>query len=124
MNRTVRMFLEDYPSDEAILEKVFRLRNYKVCDTCEREANFYKIQGRRAYACQWCGHHIYPFANTIFNKSTTPPQTWLYAIFLSKSNKLGQYFLVDNLGVSNKTGWRIGKKIMELEKSTNGLDDK
>jgi len=51
------------------------------CETCEKERKHYRV--RTAYACDRCGHHIYPLAGTIFEKSTTP----LRAMYLMGSTR-------------------------------------
>jgi DNA-directed RNA polymerase subunit RPC12/RpoP len=41
------------------------------CPACGVKTTFHVISKRRAFACQECGHHIYPCADTIFHKSRT-----------------------------------------------------
>ena len=44
---------------------------------------------RRAYACQECGHHIYPCAGTIFHKTRTKLTNWFFAMYLMTSTRHG-----------------------------------
>jgi transposase len=86
------------------------------CPKCERPSRFRKINGRSAYSCQFCGHHIYPTANTIFHKSTTSMQMWFWAIFLMASTRCGisAKQLEREIGVSNKTALRMFRQIRSL----------
>jgi transposase-like protein len=71
---------------------------------------------RKAYACAHCGDNLYPCAGTIFEKSRTPLQVWFYAIFLFISTRHGVsgMELHRQLGVTRKTGYRMGQQIREL----------
>ena len=75
---------------------------------------------RRAYACQWCGHHIYPCVGTIFEGSRTPLRKWFYAIYLFSTTKHGVAAkeLERILGVTYKTAWRMAHRIRELMAQT------
>jgi hypothetical protein len=35
------------------------------CEKCERDRKHHRVSGRTAYACDFCGHHIYPLAGTL-----------------------------------------------------------
>ena len=59
------------------------------CPKCGKATKFHRIKGRSAYACQFCGHQVYPTAGTIFHKSTTSLQLWFWAIFLMCSTRCG-----------------------------------
>ena len=53
-----------------------------VCQGCKRQAKYHQISKRCAYACQFCGGHIYPCVGTIFEKSTTSLKKWFFAMYL------------------------------------------
>lgn len=84
-----------------------------VCRKCEREAKFYRVSSQRAYACQWCGNHLYPCVGTPFEASRTPLQLWFYAIYLFSTSRHGvpAKELQRQLGVTYKAAWRMGHEI-------------
>jgi len=77
---------------------------------------FHRINGRSAYSCQFCGHHVYPTAGTIFHKTTTSLQLWFWAIYLISSSKCGisAKQLGREIGVTYKTAWRMMNRIRLL----------
>jgi transposase len=115
---TLTDFLKRYPSQDMCLDEVKALKYGPVirCQKCTRESNFYKIKGRPAYACQFCGYHLYPLAGTIFDKSSTPLTSWFYAIYLMAQTRSGisAKQLERELGVTYKTAWRMFKQIRFL----------
>lgn len=86
------------------------------CHKCGRPSHFHPVTNRRAYACQWCGYHLYPCAGTIFEKSRTPLTLWFHAMYLMTSTRNGVSAkeLERQLGVTYKCAWRIGHKIRQL----------
>jgi len=87
-----------------------------MCDKCHVERKHYRVTGRTAYACDHCGHHIYPLAGTIFEKSTTSLKLWFHAMFQMGSTKCGisAKQIQRETGVTYKTAWRIFKQIRSL----------
>jgi transposase len=89
---TFKQFQAQYPNDDACLEKILvaKFGGIKfVCPGCQVEANFHLMSKRKAYACQNCGHHVYPCAGTIFHKSPTPLTKWFFALYLMTSTRHG-----------------------------------
>lgn len=111
-------FMRDYPSDDACLDKLCEMRYGRepVCDACGKATKYHRIKKRKAYSCQWCGHHVYPCAGTPFEKSRTGLQKWFYAMFLFTTTRHGvpAKELERQLGVTYKTAWRMGHIIREL----------
>jgi transposase len=115
---TYTEFLRRFPDSDACLE-FLKERHYPdgtSCPKCEKPSRFRKIKGRSAYSCQWCGHHVYPTAGTIFHKTTTSLQVWFWAIYLLASSKCGisAKQLGREIGVSYKTSHRMLKMIRTL----------
>ena len=79
-------------------------------------AQFHLMTQRRAYACQECGHHIYPCAGTIFHKSSTKLTHWFFAMYLMTSTRHGVAAkeLERQLGVTYKTAWRMAHELRKL----------
>jgi transposase len=109
---------QNYGTHEQCLEAIKQLRFPEPyeCPKCKTTQKFYPVKGRTAYACNSCGHHFYPLAGTIFEKTTTPLDLWFYAMFLMTKTHAGisAKLLQRELGVTYKTAWRIFKQIRML----------
>jgi transposase-like protein len=117
MRYTFKDFKTEYPDDDACLKAVLENRYGTTCPKCGVvDTKFYKISGRKAFACLHCRKHIYPLADTIFRKSETSLWNWFYAIFLFSTHKNGvaAKTLERELGVTYKTAWRMCKQIRKL----------
>ena len=122
---TISQFLNRFPNDKACLEEIKNLRwpsGLIPCKECEKATPHYKVTGRKSYACQWCGSHIYPLARTIFDQSPTPLRLWFYAIYIMAQTRAGisAKQLQRELGVTYKTAWRMFKQIRMLMNDTTG----
>src|SRR3990167_6001013 len=119
---TIRDFDAKYPHDDACLDDIFKKRYgaLKECPSCKKKTKFFKVTGRKCYACQFCGHQLHPLADTIFHKSETSLKSWFYAIFLFANSKNGVSGkeLERQLGVTYKTAWRMARQIRLLFGST------
>ena len=119
MNKyTIRDFDRDFPDDDACLEW---LKNYRwpdgiYCNRCQRITKHHRIAKRPAYACDFCGNHVYPMAGTIIEHSSTPLRLWFHAMFLMGSTRCGisAKQLQRELGVTYKTAWRMFKQIRSM----------
>src|SRR5579884_1916836 len=119
---TVQQFREEFPSDDACLDRVMEMRfpgGMVKCDSEECAGELRKhhhVTGRTAYACDYCGKHIYPLAGTIFEKSSTSLRTWFYAMYLMGSTRCGisAKQIQRETGVTYKCAWRMFKQIRSL----------
>jgi transposase-like protein len=119
---TIADFNTEFPNDAACLTHIFEARwpgGITVCDSekCGSvERKHHHVTGRTAYACDYCGKHIYPLAGTIFEKSTTSLKTWFYAMYLMGSTRCGVSAkqIQRETGVTYKTAWRMFKQIRTL----------
>lgn len=86
------------------------------------EAQFHPMTKRRAFACQECGHHIYPCAGTIFHKSSTKLTNWFFAMYLMTSTRHGVAAkeLERQIGCTYKTAWRMAHELRKLMASADG----
>ncbi|WNJ98622.1 IS1595 family transposase [Thalassospiraceae bacterium LMO-JJ14] len=118
MRYTFQDFVTEYPTDEACLDRIMELRHghESICPNCEKATKFHRITKRRAYACQSCGHHIYPCAGTPFEKSRTSLQKWFFAMYLftASRNGVAAKELQRQLGVTYKTAWRMAHELRKL----------
>jgi hypothetical protein len=111
--------LRDFANDDACLEYIKEQiwpKGLAPCLKCGVSRKHYRVSGRKAYACNHCGHHIYPLACTIFSKSTTPLQTWFYILYLMLSTRglLSARQIQRETGVTYKTAWRSRSQIIAL----------
>ena len=125
MRYTFKQFQAEYPDDATCLDKIMDMRyggKEFTCPSCEVKSKFHRIAKRRAYACQHCGHHIYPCVGTPFEKSRTPLSSWFFAMYLMTSTRHGVAAkeLERQLGVTYKTAWRMAH---ELRKHMANADD-
>jgi transposase len=121
---TFSRFREHFPDNDACLDYL-KQRYYPdghECPKCGKKSKFHRVRGRAAYSCQWCGHHVYPTAGTIFHKSTTSLVLWFWAIFLLSSTRCGisAKQLEREIGVTYKTAWRMFKQIRTLMDDNDG----
>ncbi|MEO6761873.1 MAG: IS1595 family transposase [Candidatus Saccharimonadales bacterium] len=117
MRYTLKDFKTEYPDDDACLRAVLDNHYGTTCPKCGVVGTkFYKITGRKAYACLECRKHIYPLADTIFRKSETSLWNWFYAIyqFSVSKNGVSAKELERTLGCTYKTAWRMCKQIRKL----------
>ena len=118
MSYTFQHFETDYPTNDACLDKIMELRygDNPFCQECKRHTKFHRIRKRRAYACQFCGAHVYPCVGTPFEKSTTSLRKWFYAMYLFTTTRHGvpAKELQRQLGVTYKCAWRMAHEISKL----------
>src|SRR5262245_41003482 len=86
------------------------------CVVCNERTLHHPMTKRRAYACQECGHHIYPCADTIFHKSRTKLTIWFFAMYLMTSTRHGVAAkeIERQTGVTYKCAWRICHELCKL----------
>lgn len=112
---TFKEFFATFPDDESCLNHLMDVRygfEHK-CRKCERDSRFSRVTSQRAFACQFCGDHVYPCVDTPFAKSRTSLQTWFYAMYLFATTRHGVSAkeLQRQLGVTYKCAWRMGHEI-------------
>lgn len=122
MKYTIKNLRNDFPTDEACLDFIFKNRWPKglTCQNCESK-DFYHVKGRKSYACK-CGYQASPTEGTIFHKSSTPLTLWFHAIFLMSQSKNGVAAkeLERQLGVTYKCAWRMARQIRLLMTDDDG----
>jgi predicted RNA-binding Zn-ribbon protein involved in translation (DUF1610 family)/transposase-like protein len=122
---TFKEFQAEFPNDESCLERLMNV-NYGgteiTCPACGTlKAKFHPMHTRKAYACQECGHHVYPCAGTIFHKSSTKLTKWFHAMYLMTSTRNGVAAkeIERQLGVTYKTAWRMAHELRKLMSSAD-----
>ena len=121
---TVQDFFKAFATEDACLDHIMRVRygDRPTCPGCDREGKFYRLTKRRAYTCEWCGYHLYPCVGTPFERSRTPLQKWLYAIYLFSTSRHGvpAKELQRQIGVTYKAAWRMGHEIRKYMAIVDG----
>ena len=126
MRYTVEQFNKEFPYGRDCLQAIFdnRYGGLHACPKCGVDnPKFYRVKGRKSYACRDCGHQLYPLARTIFHKSSTDLRKWFYAIYLFSVSKNGVSAkeLERHVGVSYKTAHRMEKQIRKLMADSNEM---
>jgi len=115
---SIKDFEGDFPDDDACLEwlKNNRWSDGIHCVKCQRITKHYKVSGRSAYACEFCGNHVYPMAGTILEHSSTELRKWFHAMFLMATTRCGisAKQLEREVGVTYKTAWRMFKQVRSM----------
>jgi transposase len=116
---TFQQFQAEYPNDEVCLETLMQVQYGGTeisCPGCGVDTKFHLMSKRKAYSCQECGHHIYPCADTIFNKSRTNLTKWFFAMYLMTSTRHGVAAkeLQRQLVVTYKCAWRMAHELRKL----------
>lgn len=112
---TLRQFQNQFPTEESCLDHLMRTRfgDRHDCGGCGRSAHFYRVKARRSYACEYCGHHVYPTVNTPFERTRTSLRDWFYVMFLftTTRNGVAAKRVQREIGVTYKTAWRMCDEI-------------
>lgn len=116
---TFKEFQADFPDDLACLTALLKAAHGGTrftCPGCGVDALFHAMNTRKAFACQECGHHVYPCADTIFHKSRTPLTQWFFAMYLMTSTRHGVAAkeLQRQIGCTYKTAWRMAHELRKL----------
>jgi transposase len=108
---TLKQFQKRFPNDDVCLEHLMRVRYSRRhnCQSCHREARYYRVKGRRCYECEHCGYQVYPTAGTPFEQTRTPLTDWFFVMFLfaASRNGVAAKEVERQLGVTYKTAWRM-----------------
>jgi predicted RNA-binding Zn-ribbon protein involved in translation (DUF1610 family) len=127
MKYTFKQFQAEYPDDRACLAKIMQEKyggTEITCPSCKMVSKFHAMTKRRAYACDRCGHHIYPCVGTIFEKSRTKLTHWFFAMYLMTSTRHGVAAkeLERQIGCTYKTAWRLAHELRKLMAQADNHD--
>lgn len=110
-------FFRQYGTEEQCYEALFKWRWSKgfVCRRCGYTKGCIN-QKRRVYQCHRCHFQTSLTGGTIFHASKLPLTTWFLAMYLLTQNKNGVSImeLSRQLGISDKTAWRMKHKLMQV----------
>ena len=99
-----------------------RFGEHHDCEGCGVEAKFYRVKKRRSYACEHCGHQIYPTAGTPFHRTRTSLRDWFHVMFMFTTSRSGVAAkeVERQLGVTYKTAWRMCHEIRKYMAMIDG----
>jgi len=121
---TLRQFQDRFPTEESCLEHLMRTRygDRHDCEGCGVEAKFYRVKKRRSYACEHCGHQIYPTAGTPFHRTRTSLRDWFHVMFMftTSRNGVAAKEVERQIGVTYKTAWRMCHEIRKYMGAIDG----
>ncbi|MDB5684864.1 MAG: transposase [Sphingomonas bacterium] len=123
---TLRQFQDRFPTEDSCLDHLMRVRwgDRHDCEKCGKNAHFYRVKARRSYACEYCGHQVYPTAGTPFDRTRTPLRDWFFVMFqfCASRNGVAAKEVERQLGVTYKTAWRMCHMIREYMGQVDGDD--
>ena len=123
---TLRQFQDRFPTEESCLDHLMRIRfgERHDCEKCGKNAKFYRVKARRSYACEWCGHQVYPTAGTPFDRTRTSLRDWFFVMFQFCSTRSGVAAkeVERQIGVTYKTAWRMCHEIRKYMAIVDGND--
>lgn len=91
MKYGLRSFLRDFGTTDQCLDhlRAQRWPDGIDCEACEGVTNHYRVTGRKCYACQDCGRHVYPAKGTILERTKVPLPDWFYCILVLSQTRAG-----------------------------------
>lgn len=114
-------FSEAFPDEQSCIQYFEKIRwPDGVVSPFDSASKVYKCKGNR-YKCRNTGKYFDYRTGTAFANSKLPFRYWFYAIFLCLSHKRGvsSCQLARDLGVTQKTAWRMLNKIRSYMHSFN-----
>jgi transposase-like protein len=116
---TAADLIREFPNEDACLEYIKEQRwpnSITKCEKCNIERKHYRVAGRKAYACNHCGNHIYPLKGTLFARSATSLKTWFYVMHLvaSAESRITAKRIQRETGVTYKTAWRTLRQLRQV----------
>jgi len=117
----IETFMMQFPTEESCREylELAVWRNGRVCPHCGGLESW-AIKGPSArpglYECAYCHKQFTVTTKTPLHATKLPLRKWLLAIYfiLNSSKGYSSVYLANNIGVRQKTAWRIAHAIREM----------
>jgi AcrR family transcriptional regulator/transposase-like protein len=89
------------------------------CRPCGQLRKFHRVKGRRAFACDHCGMHIYPTSGTFLERSGIGLSKWFTAVALTveSDGRTPAKRLARELSVSYRTALRMRERILDASQA-------
>lgn len=86
------------------------------CPRCKKNTKHHRVSKRSCYACDVCGHQIYPTVGTVFYKSHIPIRTWFNIMqdISAKNGNISVREIQRKYGINYKTARRLLQKSREF----------
>lgn len=113
--KSVLGFMEAFPDEESCIEYLEDIRwGDRVVSPYDPDSKVYRCTGHK-YKCWNTGKYFNVKTGTFLEGTKLPLSMWLYAILIVTSKKRGisSCQLADDLGVTQKTAWRMLTLIRE-----------
>lgn len=108
-------FIETFPTEDMCIQvaELTRWRN-KVISPFDPTSKVYKCKNHK-YRCKNTGRYFTVKTGTCMANSKIPFKKWFYVMWLFSSHKRGisSHQIAKDIGVTQKTAWRMLKKIRE-----------
>lgn len=114
-------FILQFPDEESCVRYLESLRwKDGVVSPFDANSKVYKC-GNGKYRCRNTGKYFDVKTGTVFSGTKIPLRKWVFALFIFISHKRGvsSCQLARDLGVTQKTAWKMLHKIREYMKSQN-----
>jgi len=101
-------------SEEACLAEMMRLRfggDALACPACGERGRFRAATRRRAFACEGCGHSVYPCQGTPFAGLRTDLAVWFFAVGLARSGRPVARELEAQAGLARPVATRVESQL-------------
>src|SRR5690606_335114 len=87
----LRAFLDRFGTTEKCLAYLVKERwpDGVPCAKCNRVTKHHPVTGRKCYACQECGAHVYPTKGTVMHGTKVPLPDWFYCIWQMSKTRAG-----------------------------------
>lgn len=124
MRFPINAFNKRYPNDDACLAEIMRQRygSMKECPQCGKAKKYHRVNGRRCYECQWCGHQLYPTKGTIFEKTSVSLKSQFLVMYMMTATRSGVAAkeVERMLDISYNTAWKLCHRVRRIMGQTSG----
>jgi transposase-like protein len=113
---TFFQFEQKFPDEKAAIDYFLNIQYHGTvtCPRCGRAISIYRYRDRpKFFQCYHCNNTFSPFKDTIFGKTHIDMRRWFYTIkiFLNSRKGISSCQLERELGVTQKTAWRMLQQI-------------
>jgi AcrR family transcriptional regulator/transposase-like protein len=108
------------PDEDLCLDWLWRRRfsadgHTASCPRCGTLRRFHRLRARRAYACDRCGHQLYPTTDTPFSGSSTRLSAWFGSarLLLARGSEVSAREIQETFGLDYRTALRLRARLLQ-----------